>query len=85
VLCTYTGTDNRYYMNYLDAATGQTLKVSPGGQYDVEVASGQAPGLLLPPGDGRWAVADLPSDSAVEPEPAVPVTSQAGDSPAEEE
>ena len=54
MLCSYTGTDSRMYMAYRDAGTGQTLKVTPGGTYNVEVASGQAPGLPLPPGDGRW-------------------------------
>ena len=54
MLCTYTGSDSRMYMDYRDATTGRGLEVSPGGVYDVEVASGQAAGLPLPPGDGRW-------------------------------
>ena len=54
MLCSYTGTDQRSYPDYRDAATGRSLEVSPGGQYNVEVASGQAAGLPLPPGDGRW-------------------------------
>ena len=85
MLCTYTGTDQRMYLDYRDVATGRGLEVSPGGgPYDVEVASGQAEGLLLPPGDGRWAV--VPPDPAADPEPAAPVTpEEAGDSPAEEE
>ena len=49
MLCTYTGTDSRVYMDYRDATTGRGLEVSPGGAYNVEVASGQAAGLPLPP------------------------------------
>ena len=100
MLCTYTGNDSRYYMAYKDAATGRMLEVSPGGQYDVEVASGQAAGLPVPPGDGRWTVtvvregafevpasrAPAPPVLAAKPAPAAPVTSkEAGGSPAEEE
>ncbi len=54
MLCNYTGTDQRKYLDYRDAGTGRVLEVSPGGTYNVEVASGQAAGLPLPPGDGRW-------------------------------
>jgi hypothetical protein len=57
VLCNYIGTDQRKYLDYRDAGTGRVLEVSPGGSYDIEVASGQAAGLPLPPGDGRWVVA----------------------------
>ena len=84
------------YMDYIDVLTGRTLEAAPGGGvYDVLVASGQAPGLPLPPGDGRWmaapmqqakapVTADLPPVLAVKP--AAPVTPEkAGGSPAEEE
>ena len=54
MLCNYTGTDSRYYLDYRDAGTGRVLEASPGGTYNVEVVSGQAAGLPLPPGDGRW-------------------------------
>lgn len=54
VLCSYLGGDHRQYPDYLDAATGRMLEVSPGGTYDVRVAPGRAEGLPLPPGDGRW-------------------------------
>ena len=57
MLCNYTGTDQRKYLDYRDAGTGRVLEVSPGGVYDVEVASGQPAGLPLPPGDGRWTAA----------------------------
>ena len=57
MLCNYTGTDQRKYLDYRDAGTGRVLEVSPGGTYNVEVASGQAAGLPLPPGDGRWTAA----------------------------
>ena len=57
MLCNYTGTDSRMYLDYRDAGTGRGLEVSPGGTYNVEVASGQAAGLPLPPGDGRWTAA----------------------------
>lgn len=56
MLCSYTGTDQRRYPDYRDTATGRSLEVSPGGQYSIEVASGQAAGLPLPPGDGRWTL-----------------------------
>jgi hypothetical protein len=86
VLCNYTGTDGRRYLDYRDVATGLVLDVTPGGgPYDIEVISGQAGGLLLPPGDDRWAVPDLPPDFAADLEPAAPVTPEAGGSPAEEE
>ena len=86
MLCTYVGPDQRYYMDYRDAATGRVLEVTPGGgPYDVEVASGQAEGLPLPPGDGRWTAPDLLPDFAVAPESAAPAIPEAGGSPAEEE
>ena len=59
MLCNYTGTDHRTYPDYRDAGTGRGLEVSPGGTYNVEVASGQAAGLPLPPGDGRWVAATV--------------------------
>jgi hypothetical protein len=95
MLCTYTGTDHRIYLDYRDTLTGRSLEASPGGgPYDIEVASGA--GLPLPPGDGRWTVAvetpaplpweAVPPVSAAEPEAAAPVTpEEAGDSPAEVE
>jgi len=57
VLCRYSGADQRHYPDYLDSAAGRTLTADPGGIYDVAVASGRNPGLLLPPGDGRWVPA----------------------------
>ena len=42
------------YPQYLDAQAGHTLVAQPGGEYDVELASGY-PGPRGPvPGDGRW-------------------------------
>lgn len=55
MLCAYTGTDARSYPDYLDAGTSRMLEAVPGGTYEVAVAPGRAPGLPLPPGDGRWA------------------------------
>ena len=96
MLCTYTGSDSRMYMDYRDALTGRTLEASPGGgPYDIEVVVPQALSPL-PPGDGRWVAA--PEDGAPEPEPpaeptppfpaaepAAEVTPEAGDRPADEE
>ena len=96
MLCTYTGSDSRMYLDYRDASTGRTLEASPGGgPYDVEVVSGQAPGLPLPPGDGRWeaaltqqvgapVLADLPPVLAAMAVAQV-TPEEAGDSPAEVE
>ena len=85
------------YPDYRDAPTGRTLEASPGGTYDIEVASGQAEGLPLPPGDGRWApvltqqvkAPGVPSLTRP-PVPAAMAVAQvtseeAGDSPAEVE
>lgn len=84
MLCNYIGADTRRYLDYRDAATGQALEVSPGGgPYDIEVVSGQAEGLPLPPGDGRWTAPDLLPDFAADAAPVIP--EEAGDSPAEEE
>jgi hypothetical protein len=58
VLLAYLGHDERLYLGYSDAATGRTLKVTPGGTYDVRA---REPGQSLPPGDGRWGPAsELP-------------------------
>ena len=95
MFCTYTGSDGRMYPDYRDAPTGRTLEASPGGTYDIEVASGQAEGLPLPPGDGRWApvliqqveapvLADLPPVLAAMAVAQV-TPEEAGDSPAEVE
>ena len=95
MFCTYTGSDHRMYLDYRDASTGRTLEASPGGSYDIEVASGQAEGLPLPPGDGRWAptliqqvgapvLADLPPVLAAMAVAQV-TPEEAGDSPAEVE
>ena len=54
MLCSYTGSDSRMYMDYRDAYTGRTLEATPGGSYDIEAVPGPAAGLPLPPGDGRW-------------------------------
>ena len=95
MLCTYTGNDQRHYLDYRDATTGRVLEVSPGGVYDVEVASGQAAGLPLPPGDGRWVPAFVPEVKAPVLAGLPPVLAamavasvtpeEAGDSPAEVE
>jgi len=66
MLCTYTGNDQRHYLDYRDATTGRVLEVSPGGVYDVEVASGQPAGLPLPPGDGRWTVTAFAQGGVIE-------------------
>jgi hypothetical protein len=51
----YTGTDSRYYGDYVDASTGRMLEPVPGGgPYEIRVAPGRNPTLPLPPGDGRW-------------------------------
>ena len=95
MLCSYTGSDQRRYLDYRDATTGRVLEVHPGGTYDVEVASGQAAGLPLPPGDGRWVpvplqqvkapvLADLPPVLAAMAVASV-TPEEAGDSPAEVE
>jgi hypothetical protein len=72
LLCTYTGTDSRMYMDYRDAFTGRSLEASPGGgPYDIEVVSGA--GLPLPPGDGRWTVIEFAAGGVIEtPAPDVP-------------
>jgi len=99
MLCTYTGSDSRMYLDYRDAFTGRSLEAAPGGTYDIEVASGQPGSLPLPPGDGRWLAAaeGVPGAPAAppwppapvpaaEPEPVAPVTpEEAGDRPADEE
>jgi len=98
MLCTYTGTDHRMYLDYRDTYTGRSLEASPGGQYDVESVSGQAP---LPPGDGRWVAAvaregvfevpapppwvPVPPVPAAEPEAAAPVIPEEAAEPAETE
>ena len=43
------------YPDHVDAATGRTLTVVPGGIYDIRVAPGRNPGLSPVPGDGRWS------------------------------
>ena len=100
MLCTYMGSDQRTYLDYVNQLTDRVLEVTPGGgSYDVRVASGQPDGLPLPPGDGRWSI--LPPDAATfvsevaarltevaPPVPAAeaaPASPDAGDSPAEEE
>ncbi len=70
MLCNYIGTDQRTYLDYRDAGTGRPLEVSPGGTYNVEVASGQAAGLPLPPGDGRWTAAVAREGALEVPAPA---------------
>jgi hypothetical protein len=92
VLCTYTGTDTRYYMDYRDGFTGVMLQASPGdGLYDIIPASGQPAGLPVPPGDGRWAVVPVQQAKAAKAAPvpaaqrAAPAKQEAGDRPAEEE
>jgi hypothetical protein len=57
MLCAYTGTDARGYMDYLDAETSRMLQAVPGGIYEVTVAPGRAAGLPPVPGDGRWTQA----------------------------
>jgi hypothetical protein len=57
VLFQYLGSDQRQYMDYLDASTSRMLEAEPGGTYDIQVAPGRDPGLPLPPGDGRWTPA----------------------------
>jgi hypothetical protein len=88
MLCSYTGSDSRMYMDYRDTYTGRTLEASPGGQYDIEVMSGQAAGLPLPPGDGRWTVAvvregvfEVPAAPPWPPVPPVPVAEPAPAAP----
>jgi hypothetical protein len=49
----FLGTETYIYLQYLDVVTGHTLVASPGGSYQIQVASGN-PGVMLPPGDGRW-------------------------------
>jgi hypothetical protein len=66
------------YPDHVDAATGRTLIVEPGGTYDVRVAPGRNPGLSPVPGDGRWSIPaeQVPEDVLEEPAdedpPAVP-------------
>ena len=58
MLCVYTGTDSRYYGDYLNRLTGRMLEAEPGlDLYDIDVAPGRNPTLPVPPGDGRWAPA----------------------------
>ena len=54
------------YPDHVDAATGRTLTVVPGGIYDVRVAPGRNPGLSPVPGDGRWSVLAAPAEQAPE-------------------
>ena len=56
------------YPDHVDAATGRTLTVEPGGIYDVRVAPGRNPGLSPVPGDGRWSIPaeQVPEDPADE-------------------
>ena len=74
----YTGTDSRYYGDYVDASTGRMLEPVPGGgPYEIRVAPGRNPTFPLPPGDGRWiavsaedqAIADLIAGTEALPEP----------------
>ena len=57
MLCNYTGTDQPQVPGLPGRGHRPVLEVSPGGTYNIEVASGQAAGLPLPPGDGRWTAA----------------------------
>lgn len=41
------------YLQYLDLQTGHTLTAQPGGEYDIELASGNNAGLSIPPA-GPW-------------------------------
>ena len=68
MLLAYLGSDQRFYLDYADAATGRTLEVAPGGTYDVRA---REPGMPVPPPDGRWgpAQAEPPELTALVTEP----------------
>jgi hypothetical protein len=50
----FTGTETLTYSQYLDVQAGHTLVAQPGGEYEIEPASGYPYPLPEPPGDGRW-------------------------------
>ena len=70
------------YPDHIDAATGRTLTVEPGGIYDVRVAPGRNPGLSPVPGDGRWSASRgrprTARGPAREDPPAAPAPAPAG-------
>ena len=49
----YYGHVTRYYLDYLDQVTGQTLVAVPGGSYAMAPVNSRA-GLTVPPPDGEW-------------------------------
>jgi hypothetical protein len=51
----YYGHVTRYYLDYIDLATQQTLAAAPGGSYAM-MAVNSRPGLTIPPPDGEWAI-----------------------------
>ena len=90
MLCVYTGTDSRYYGDYLNRLTGRMLEAEPGlDLYDIDVAPGRNPTLPVPPGDGRWApataeqVADFTDGTQDLPEPPAEVPPEGTESPPE--
>lgn len=50
----FLGTEILIYPQYLDVVAGHTLVASPGGSYQIQVASGYPGVTAVPPGDGRW-------------------------------
>lgn len=50
----FTGGVPLTYSQYLDVQAGHTLVAQPGGEYDIEAASGYPYALPEPPADGRW-------------------------------
>ena len=51
----FTGYRSRYYLKYLDLASGHTLVASPNECYEMTATE---PGLIVPPADGFWEVAE---------------------------
>ena len=100
MLYVYTGTDSRYYGDYLNRLTGRMLEAEPGlDLYEIDVAPGRNPTLPVPPGDGRWhaataeqiadftdgaQVADIIAGAEALPEPAAETAEDAALEPAAE-